>query len=90
MDGAPWLRRTADAVKERDAAAAAIGAEVFAGELPPPMRTAQADGMSSAAPLGGSAPLPSTPHPPPTPLWTGSGRGNQCRIALVLNARVCT
>jgi hypothetical protein len=27
------------AVKERDAAAAAIDAEVFAGEVPPPMQT---------------------------------------------------
>jgi hypothetical protein len=38
LDGATWTeRRAAGAVKERDAAAAAIDAEVFAGVVPPPM-----------------------------------------------------
>jgi hypothetical protein len=36
LDGATWTeRRAAEAVKERDAAAAAIDAEVFAGMVPP-------------------------------------------------------
>jgi hypothetical protein len=37
LDGATWTeRRAAEAVKGRDAAAAAIDAEVFAGVVPPP------------------------------------------------------
>jgi hypothetical protein len=40
LGGATWTkRRVAEAVKERDAAAAAIDAEVFAGVVPPPMQT---------------------------------------------------
>jgi hypothetical protein len=57
LDGATWTeRRAAEAVKakERDAAAAAIDAEVFAGVVPPPMQTQiqRMDGMSSAV-IGG-------------------------------------
>jgi hypothetical protein len=54
LDGARYMawteRRAAEAVKERDAAAAAIDAEVFAGVVPPPMRTQiqRMGGMSSA------------------------------------------
>jgi hypothetical protein len=39
MDRTPRGRASRRAVKERDAAAAAIDAEVFAGEVPPPMQT---------------------------------------------------
>jgi hypothetical protein len=55
LDGATWIeRRAAEAVKERDAAAAAIDAEVFAGVVPPPMQTQiqRMSGMSSAV-IGG-------------------------------------
>jgi hypothetical protein len=55
LDGATWTeRRAADAVKERDAAAAAIDAEVFACVVPPPMQTQiqRMGGMSSAI-IGG-------------------------------------
>jgi hypothetical protein len=55
LDGATWTeRRAAEAVKERDAAAAAIDAEVFAGMVPPPMQTQiqRMGGMSSAV-IGG-------------------------------------
>jgi hypothetical protein len=47
-------RRAAEAVKERDAAAAAIDTEVFAGVVPPPMQTQiqRMGGMSSAV-VGG-------------------------------------
>jgi hypothetical protein len=45
-----WQLDAAEAVKERDAAAAAIDTEVFAGVVPPPMQTQvqRMDGMSSA------------------------------------------
>jgi hypothetical protein len=37
LDGTTWTeRRAAEAMKERDAAAAAIDAEAFAGVVPPP------------------------------------------------------
>jgi hypothetical protein len=55
LDGATWTeRRAAEAVKEKDAAAAAIDAEVFAGVVPPPMQTQiqRMGGMSSAV-IGG-------------------------------------
>ena len=55
LDGATWTeRRAAEAVKERDAAAAAIDTEVFAGVVPPPMQTQvqRMGGMSSAV-IGG-------------------------------------
>jgi hypothetical protein len=56
LDGATWAeRRAAEAVKERDAAAAAIDAEVFAGVVPPPPMQTQIQrmgGMSSAV-IGG-------------------------------------
>jgi hypothetical protein len=55
LDGTTWTeRRAAEAVKERDAAAAAIDAEVFAGVVPPPMQTQirRMGGMSSAV-IGG-------------------------------------
>jgi hypothetical protein len=55
LDGATWTeRRAAEAVKERDAAAADIDAEVFAGVVPPPMQTQirRVGGMSSAV-IGG-------------------------------------
>jgi hypothetical protein len=50
LDGATWVeRRAAEEVKERDTAAAAIDAEVFAGVAPPPMQThiQRMGGMSS-------------------------------------------
>jgi hypothetical protein len=57
LDGATWTeRRAGEAVKERDAAAAAIDIdeEVFAGVVPPPMQTQiqRMGGMSSAV-IGG-------------------------------------
>jgi hypothetical protein len=55
LDGATWtVRRAAEEVKERDAAAAAIDAEVLAGVVPPPMQTQiqRIGGMSSAV-IGG-------------------------------------
>ena len=55
LDGDTWTeRRTAEAVMERDATAAAIDTEVFAGVVPTPMQTqVQRMGDMSSAVIGG-------------------------------------